>query len=64
MEDKYDFLMKCNHKDCVKKEMCARFEDPVKNVESLVPFQNICKEDNNYKWFFKKKEEVTINESK
>ncbi len=61
----YDFLAKCNYEKCEKKDDCARYIEIVKDNEPLVTFQNICKENNNYKWFFKRvKGEVNTNETK
>lgn len=46
----------CKNKECINKNNCKRFKD---TVGEDFYFNNICNEENNYKWLWKIENSVT-----
>jgi hypothetical protein len=43
----------CQYAECPKSQECLRFMDKPAENQCYLLFQNICKDSNNFKWYYK-----------
>lgn len=52
-----DFCL-CNNEQCEKSSSCNRFLTKTNSNPVYIRFQNICREKNNYQWYWEVKSEL------
>lgn len=52
----------CNYEKCEKSSMCKRFLHKDSTNPIYFRFENICRENNGYKWLMEIKQEIIVKE--
>jgi len=62
VENKLADLSMCKNinNNCPKANSCHRFLAEKSEEQIFMKFHNICKESNNYKWYWEEKQEITV----